>query len=94
MPYLLVRHRVEDFAKWKSVFTEHSAARKAGGSRGGLLLHDADDPNNLVLLFEWDSLARARAFADSDDLRRAMQRADVTDQPDIYFLGEAERIPE
>ncbi len=37
MPYVLVRHKVQDYAKWKPVFDEDEVAdgRKAMGSRGG-----------------------------------------------------------
>jgi heme-degrading monooxygenase HmoA len=91
MPYMLVRHQVEDFARWKSVFDQHGPTRAASGSRGGRLLRGSADPNEVVILFEWDSLEKARRFAESQDLRTAMQRAGVTDTPDIYFLDEVER---
>lgn len=91
MAYLLVRHRVNDYEAWKPVFDQHGAVRKASGSRGGRLFRSADDPNNLVLLLEWDSLENARQFAQSEDLRQAMQRAGVADQPDVYFLEEVDR---
>ena len=31
MPYVLIRHKVEVYAKWKIVFDEHGATRKATG---------------------------------------------------------------
>jgi heme-degrading monooxygenase HmoA len=52
------------------------------------------DPNEIVILLEWDDLGRARQFAESEDLRQVMQRAGVTDQPDIYFLNDAGRTSE
>jgi heme-degrading monooxygenase HmoA len=91
MPYLLVRHKVEDFSRWKPIFDEHGATRKAGGSRGGRLFRSVEDPQEVVILFEWDDLDKARQFAQSEDLRQAMQRAGVTDRPDVYFLEEVER---
>ena len=93
MPYLLVRHKVADYAKWKPFFDQHGATRKANGSQGGRLLRNANDPNELVVLFEWDDLEKARQFAQSNDLREIMQRAGVVDQPDIYFLEEVEHVP-
>jgi heme-degrading monooxygenase HmoA len=92
MPYLLVRHKVADYARWKPIFDEHGAARKASGSKGGLLLRNAEDPNEIILLFEWDDLEQARRFAQSDDLRQAMERAGVADRPNLYFLDAAERV--
>ncbi len=55
-------------------------------------MRNADYSNELVILLEWDSLENARRFANADDLREAMQRAGVADQPDVYFLEEVERL--
>ena len=93
MPYVLVRHKVEDYAKWKPVFDEHAVTREGSGSQGGYLLRNADNPNELVVLLEWDDLAKARQFTQSEDLKAAMQRAGVADMPDIYFLEEVDRPP-
>jgi heme-degrading monooxygenase HmoA len=93
MPYLLVRHKVQDYAKWKPLFDQHAATRQTNGSRGGQLFRNATDPNELVILFEWDDLEHARQFAQSEDLRQTMQRAGVADQPDIYFLEAVEHVP-
>jgi heme-degrading monooxygenase HmoA len=92
MAYLLVRHKIEDYAKWKAAFDAHGATRKASGSRGGYLYRNANDPNEMIILLEWDDLSRAQQFAQSDDLREAMQRAGVVDRPDVYFLEQVERF--
>jgi len=92
MPYMLVRHKVEDYEMWKPVFDEHAAVREQSGSKGGRLWRNVDDPNEVVILFEWDNLENARRFYSSDDLRETMQRAGVADQPDIYTLEEVEQV--
>ena len=92
MPALLIRHHVADYAAWKTVFDDDAPTRRANGSQGGRLFHDASDPNDLLLLLEWDDLDRARLFADSDDLQMAMSRGGVTDRPDIWFLADGDRI--
>jgi heme-degrading monooxygenase HmoA len=91
VPAMLIRHTVADYDVWKQVFDEHGPTRRANGSRGGRLFHSVDDPNEVVILLEWDDLERARLFADSDDLRETMTRAGVTDRPDIWFLTEGDR---
>ena len=55
-------------------------------------MRNADDPNELVILLEWDSLENARQFANADELREAMKRAGVADEPDVYFLEEIEQV--
>jgi heme-degrading monooxygenase HmoA len=93
MAHLLVRHKVRDFAKWKPVFDEHAATRKAAGCKGGRLFRSAEDPQQVVILFDWDNTQNARRFSESDDLRKTMERAGVIDRPDIYFLEELELVP-
>jgi hypothetical protein len=91
MPYLLVRHRVNDFATWKAVFDEQAKTRKASGSKGGYLFRNADNPSEVVIALEWDRVENARRFVASPDLRATMERAGVVDRPDVYFLNEAGR---
>ena len=86
MPYLLVRHKVADFGKWKLQYDAHQSARTAASLRDRLILRGLDNPNEVVLLFEVGDVAKARAFASSADLKAAMQSAGVVDKPDISFL--------
>jgi len=88
MPHLLVRHRVADYGKWRPVFDDHAPFRAEHGSTGGQVFRNADDPAEVVMLFEVDDLDRAREFVRSDELREAMQSAGVVDQPDVYFLDD------
>ncbi len=92
MPYLLVRQKVTDYEQWKSALDAHSLTRQANGSRGGQLFRNAANPNELVMLLEWDVLERARQFAQSEELRELMQRAGVVDQPTISFLKDGEQV--
>ncbi|HEU5345542.1 MAG TPA: hypothetical protein VFU60_14440 [Ktedonobacterales bacterium] len=92
MAYMIVRHKVADYAKWKAAFDEHVATRAAGGSLGGLLFRGADNTNEMIAVFEWDDLGKARQFAQSDNLRETMQRAGVSDIPDIYFVEKVEDL--
>ncbi|SNQ58956.1 antibiotic biosynthesis monooxygenase [Candidatus Methanoperedens nitratireducens] len=92
MVYLLVRHKVKDYSKWKTVFDEHATTRKSSGSRGGRLFRNADNPDEIVILFEWENIEKARKFVRSEDLQKTMQQAGVSDKPDVYFLEEVEKV--
>ena len=91
MAYILVQHSVEDFEKWKTAFDGHGSFREAAGSKGGIVLQNAEDPNHITALLEWDSLDNARAFAGSEELREAMQEAGVTGPPSVSFLDKADK---
>ncbi len=90
MVYVLVRHKVEDYDKWRAAFYLHSGTRRNSGSQGARILRDAKDFNELMVLLEWNNLEQAHQFFQSEDLRKRMQEAGVVGQPDINFLEEVE----
>jgi hypothetical protein len=85
--YMLIRHNVKDFSEWKRGYDAHLPKRVEAGLTEKYLLRGADDSNEVVLLFEARDLNRAKAFAESADLRETMQKLGVLDKPDIYFLN-------
>ena len=91
MSYVIVKYKVADYARWKQIFDADGANRQAGGCKGGQLFRSADDPNEVVMLFEWD-LEQARQFSQSEELRAKMQEAGVLGPPDFYFLEEIEEL--
>jgi hypothetical protein len=84
--HVLVRHKVADFAKWKPVYDAHLSARQKAGLREEHLFRNADNPNEVLLLFSIEDVDKAKAFTASDDLRQAMEKSGVSDKPDVYFL--------
>jgi heme-degrading monooxygenase HmoA len=92
MQQTLIRHKVKDYAKWKPVFDEDSATRKAAGEKGGQLFRNKDDQNEIIIMFKWDTMEHARKFFESEDLKKIMKKAGVIDKPDIYFLEEVETV--
>jgi hypothetical protein len=85
--YVLVRHKVRDFASWKSGYDAHQSVRQEYGLSEEHVLNGADDPNEVVVLLKAADLGRAKAFAASSEVKEAMQKVGVVDKPDIYFLS-------
>ena len=67
--YLLVRHKISDFAEWKRGYDAHLPKRVEAGLAEKYLLRDAQDPNEVTLFFETGDIQRAKAFIESADLR-------------------------
>jgi hypothetical protein len=84
--YMLVRHTVRDFSAWKPGYDAHLSKRAEAGLTEMHLLRGAHDANEVVLLFRAADLGRAKAFAESSDLREVMTKVGVVGRPDIYFL--------
>jgi hypothetical protein len=78
MPYVLIQHQVEKYETFEPVFKDDQARRQRSGSRKGRLFRNAADPHSLVALFEWDNVENARKFADSYELKEAVEWAGST----------------
>jgi quinol monooxygenase YgiN len=89
MATLFVHHKVEDYAKWRPVFDEIGKVRTTHGATGWRVLRDSANPNEIIILTEFPDPESARGYAQSPDLREAMQRAGVSGRPEILFLNEA-----
>lgn len=94
MPNILVRHKVQDYAKWRAAYDEHGATRKAAGCEGTHVFQTSADPNEVVVMLRWDTAENAQKFVESPNLREVMQSAGVVGQPDIVFLDDAGRTTE
>jgi hypothetical protein len=88
MAYLFIKHQVEDYPSWKKVFDGFIDHRRSGGEKSYQILHPEGDPKNLLAIFEWDNLANAKKFANSEELKSTMGKAGVKSQPEVYFLEE------
>ena len=89
MATLIVKHSVSDYAKWKPVFDQHAGTRKAAGCEGGTLFRDAQKPNDVTIVFRWNSVENAQKFIASSDLKSTMEKAGVLGQPQASFLNDA-----
>jgi hypothetical protein len=86
MSHLLIRHKVADFARWKLVYDAHLPARERAGLTEKHLLRSVENQHEIIILYETADLKKAHAFVASSDLLEAMQKAGVTDKPDLWFL--------
>ena len=90
MTTVLIKHPVEDYDRWKTAFDAFHDYRKTGGETRYQIYRPVDDPTNIVILFEWDSVDNAKTFLDLTELKEAMQRAGVSGPPDITIMDMAD----
>ncbi|HEX5368289.1 MAG TPA: antibiotic biosynthesis monooxygenase [Dehalococcoidia bacterium] len=91
MAVLLVRHKVADYDKWRQVYEEDAAQRKAAGCSGTHLFRNAKDPNDITINFQWDSIENAEKFFGDPKLQEVLQSGGVIGQPDVWFVDDAGR---
>ncbi len=73
MAYVLIEHLVGDYETFKKVYLDDGERRQRIGSKGGKVFRASDDPNDIIIVLEWDDIAHAREFAASLELHEAMQ---------------------
>lgn len=88
MPTILIRHRVANYDEWRPHYDAHAKTRTSQGEQGARVFQTADNPNDVVIMFEWDSMENATRFIDSEDLREVMADAGVVGKPEITYLDE------
>ncbi len=88
MHYLLCKHQVEDYAKWRGVFDSHAQGQQESGLQLLHLLRDTADPNLVVMLFRVDDLDKAKAFIQTPSAREAGEISGVIGVPEVFFLSD------
>ena len=86
---LLVRHEVEDYAAWRSVYDGLDGLRKEHGCTGDEVMVDPADKQDLFIIHRFPTLQQAQSFAGSSELREGMGQAGVKGAPRIEFAVEA-----
>jgi hypothetical protein len=64
MTTLRIEHPISDYQLWKTAFDGFAEARANAGVRSFAIRRPVDDPKYLMLDLEFDTAARAGAFAD------------------------------
>jgi len=91
MTYYLVRHKVEDYDKWRAVYDGAQDMKASFGQKNesSRVFRDADDPNMVTVLGEFDTKENAEKFFSSEELKAAMQKAGVQGPPEVHFIDKA-----
>ncbi len=84
---LIAKHKVSNFAKWKTSFEQHDSMKLANGVRNYVIGRSLEDSNMLLVALKVDDLAKAKAMSSSNDLKTAMKEGGVIGKPEIQFAN-------
>ena len=73
----IASHRVADYATWRAVYDAGRDLRTRSGVTGAEVFVDPNDPNAVVVLTRFASLAALQAFAANPELAEAMKQGGV-----------------
>ena len=78
---LVVRHTVNDFAEWHSVYEGLEPLRVEHGCTDKRVFQAPGDANDVLVTHDFPSVEQAGAFAHDPALRAGMERAGVAGDP-------------
>ncbi|MGI8581966.1 MAG: hypothetical protein ACR2KX_07215, partial [Chitinophagaceae bacterium] len=82
---MVVRHKVSDFAKFKTSYDAHDSLRLASGIHSYVIGRGVDDSNMVMVAVKAEDMTKAKAFAKDPSLKAAMQKSGVVGAPSISF---------
>lgn len=91
MVYSLQRAVVGDYDEWKAIIEDLADRRAEIGSKGGRLFRSPANPNEVVVLFEWDSEETAREFMEDVTPARRWEEARIHSY-ELHFLEHVEDL--
>ena len=87
MVTLFVRHTVADYKAWRKGFDEFQPTGAGYGVKSAAVYQTADNPNDVTVTHDFDSVESARTFTQAKELASAMQKAGVIGAPTIWITN-------
>ena len=81
---LFARHQVADFGQWREAYTNFSSLREKYGVRADEVFQGTEDPNDVTVTHDFDSLEASQAFMASEEIRDAIGKTGVVGAPSIW----------
>ncbi len=82
---MVISHHVTDYATWRPFFDKDEANRQAAQMKVLGVFQDVADPNYVSVSVSVTNVEAAKQFAASEELKKVMAEAGVTDQPEVKF---------
>jgi hypothetical protein len=89
MTTLFVRHTAADYSAWRRAYDAFQSKARTLGVKADTVYQTADNPNEITVTHDFETLEAAQAFAGSPELRSAMHDAGVVGAPTIWFAQRA-----
>ena len=87
MFFVMIEHKVSNYAKWKRKVKSLAKWRKASGEKCFYACRNSKSPNSVMVWCEWDTAARAKKFMNSAELRKHMKEVGVVGKPAVSFFN-------
>jgi quinol monooxygenase YgiN len=77
----VISHPVKDYAAWRQVYESAEPIRQKAGVTAAEVFRDPANPNTMVIVHRFKTVAAAKAFLADPDLKAAMTKGGVLAAP-------------
>ena len=88
MPTAFIRHRVQDYEKWRRAYDDFTQANPSGVAVEPAVYRSVDDPNELLVIHRFSSSAEVQPWLGDTRRHQAMKAAGVLGSPQIDIAYE------
>ncbi len=92
MTRIVIHLKLEEYREWRPIFDQLASARKDMGSLGGELLRNTEDPNDVFIMWKWDSLKAAQEYFNMPDWRNLMRSSGAKEPLDVHMYDIVETV--
>ena len=86
---VFLRHKVADYAAWRSVYDADAPRRTEAGLQEMGVYRDANDENTILIVWGAQDVNAFKAMMESPELADKMKEAGVTSAPPQTWMGES-----
>ncbi len=90
MATLIIRHKVEDYVRWKRGYDEADWLRKQHGITFASVHRGESDPNEVIAVHRFKDMKGAKDFA--KDVPAIMEKIGVIGTPEVWFSEDVEQV--
>lgn len=90
--YILLRRVLNDYDAWKPIVTQMDGLRRQYGSRGATVYRSASNPNEVLMVFDWDDDKSFRDYLERPDVQSTLAATgtmmEITEVSEVFHLAE------
>lgn len=89
MPYVMGRFKVANYDRWKKGFEAGAAIRKANGARSAMAFRSAADPQEVVLIIDWEDVEIGRRTGQLPEILELQKASGVISPFEPYIEADS-----
>ena len=85
MVHIITIREVNDYDKWRKSFDDAADSRKSHGVKSSQVFRSIENPNEVVIVGEWEDVEQFKQHKSSKEVREKMKE-DVVGELVVYIL--------